>query len=194
MKPKGLLFSGGFFLEKDKKKGRITRRQGASISIRYHLYHVKMIEKTLMVMGTPTLECGLVIWFHKLMWCMLIPISRYPPTTCGVYLPEELWLWLFISTDSLGNSLLFSETHRSTVQKGKFKHLIRGHIRHSLQLFPCWCWAVKHHSEVTSRCWVKENLGVLLQALKGQKCLFSRLRAAISCIQESIVLFCLYLL
>lgn len=150
MKPKGLLVSGVYF-GKRQKNGRITRRQEASISIWYNLYHIKMIEKTLMVMGTPTLGCGLVIWFHKLIfvWCMLIPISQYPPTTWSVYLPEELRLWSPISTGSLDNPLLFSETHKSTVQKENYKHLIAGHTCHGPQHFPCWCWAFKCYSELT---------------------------------------------
>ena len=129
------------------------------------------------------------IWFHKLIfvWCVPIPISRYPPTTWGVYLPEELRLWSFISTDSLGNPLLFSETHRSTVQKGKLQashrraHMPRPTALPMLVLgfqMPLRT-DLKMLSERKSR-----SLGVLLQALRGKKCLFSRLSAAIFCIQE----------
>lgn len=113
-----------------------------------------MIEKTLM--GMPTQRCGLVIWLHELIfvwwfyrlifvWCVSIPISQYPHVTWGMYLEGELRLRSLTSTDSLDNPLCFSGTHRSTVQKGNYKYLVRLHICHVLQDFPCWCWCFKCH-------------------------------------------------
>lgn len=187
MKPKRLLFSGVYF-GKRQNNGRITRMQGPFISICYHLFHIKMTEKTLMLMGTPTLVCGLVIWFHKLIfvWYVLIPISQYLPTTWGVYLPEELRLWS-VSTGRLDNLLLFSGVHRSAVQKGKLqaRHW-RAHMPQSVAL-PILRLGFQTPlrtdlNRLSGR--KSRSLGALLQVFRGKKCLFSRLIPATFCIHE----------